>query len=214
MATYLFSAAAGLKTYICEGRVPNLLYLNFVHMQLCEFFMWSDQACEGMNQAASRAGMTLIVLQPLCALLSPTPYLELPRGDRSTRGLRPWRSYLYTPPVLAAYTAFSLGMFCRYVAVPWTRDSWCSVPPRCGDNPHLEWPWLLDYDKPGDYVGLVAYMLMCFVPLFGSSSSWWTGGAFSASLAYSLYHNWSSGTWGSHWCHMVNGRALGYFLGY
>ena len=216
LGTYLFSAGAGVASYAFYRKVPNLLYMNFVHMQLLEYFMWRDQGCGGVNQAANRLGLTLIVLQPLCSLLSDSPHWTTPSLSSLPVKLLPWSRKVFSLDALRLYCAFAAVSMGRHLALPNTDAYWCSVPaapaPAQPSSPHLVWTWIANMHPLVDYGGAMLYYSMCFVPIF-ASGQWMTGTLYAGTWFYSMYAHAASGGWSSIWCFLVNARALGYLLG-
>eukprot|EP00873_Tetraselmis_striata_P033926 jgi/Tetstr1/454190/TSEL_041109.t1 len=211
LATYLFSAGASAVSVVCHRRAPNLLYLNFIHMQLVEYFMWRDRGCTGANQAAGRVGLTLVMLQPLCSLLSSSPHLTWPAVSRLPARLLPWRRKVYSAGALQAYAAITAAMMAarHLLPPPSSIGYWCSVP---GATSHLTWRWLTNLHPALDYGGGAVYYAMCFLPMV-CSRQWGTASLYGGMWAYSMAHHMATGGWASVWCFLVNARAVGYLFG-
>lgn len=215
LGTYLFSAGAGIASYVFYGKAPNLLYLNFVHMQLLEYFMWSDQGCAGANQAANRLGLTLIALQPLCSLLSDSPYWATPSLSSLPSRVLPWRRRVFTVDALRVYSLVALASLCRHFFLPDTADFWCSVPaaaPPDDSQGHLVWKWIGIASPLAGHAASALYYSMTFAPI-ALSGQWATGAMYAGAWGYSVYGHAATGAWPSVWCFLVNARAVGYLLG-
>jgi hypothetical protein len=214
LGTYLFGAGAGVASYLFYRKLPNLLYLNFVHMQLLEYFMWRDQGCSGTNQTANRIALTLISLQPLCSLLSESSHLAIPRLSQLPCRLLPWSRKVFSADALRVYFIVTAASLTRHVILPDTDAFWCSGPavPSVPDS-HLKWNWLQTLDPAADWLAALAYYSTCFVPI-ACSGQWMTGGLYLGSWMYSMYGHAYTGGWPSIWCFLVNARALGYLAGH
>lgn len=217
LGTYLFSAGAGVASYIFYRKLPNLLYINFLHMQLLEYFMWRDQGCWGVNQAANRAAMTLIALQPMCSLLSDSPHWTTPALSDLPARLLPWSRKIFSVDALRVYALLALLTVGRHLALPNTDAYWCSVPAGAvatATRPasHLVWTWISHCQPLADYGGATFYYAMCFAPIL-SSGQWATGALYAGTWAYSMYGHAATGGWSSVWCFLVNARAIGYLFG-
>lgn len=213
LGTYLFSAGAGVASYVIHRKVPNLLYMNFVHMQLLEYFMWRDQGCAGVNQLANRLGLTLIAMQPLCSLLSDSPFWSKPQLSSLPVQLLPWSRRVFSVDALRLYCAFAAFMMGRHLFLPNTDAFWCSVPTAVTQpSSHLVWTWITNFHPLIDYGGATLYYAMCFAPIF-ASQQWTTGFLYAGTWFYSMYGHAVTGGWSSVWCFLVNARALGYLAG-
>lgn len=212
LGTYLFSAGAGAVCYALRGRAPNLLFLNFVHMQLLEYLMWRDQGCGGMNQIANRLGLTLVALQPLCSLLSDSPFWRAPALSALPARLLPWRRALFSVDALRLYCLFSAVSLARHLALPATDAFWCSVPSGAPAPGHLVWAWTGGLRPLLHYGGATLYYAMSFAPIL-ASGQWVTGALYAGTWVYSMGWHAATGGWASVWCFMVNARALGYLVG-
>lgn len=208
LATYAFGVLAAASSYAVSGRLPNLLYLNFVHMQLLEYFMWSDQSCAGLNQLANRAGLVLVTLQPLCSVLSRTPYLSLPSPSDMPARLLPAASALFSKDSLRVYVGVTVAALLRHAMLAPGHD-WCSTP---GQDGHLCWEWVATGYDGVHYAVASAYYAMCFAPL-AASGQHLTASLFLGTWLYSVYRRSATGGWASLWCFLVNARAVGYLGG-
>lgn len=184
-----------MVSYVLYRKIPNLLYLNFIHMQLLEYFMWRDQGCSGGNQVANRIALALISLEPLCSLLSDSSRLTIPRLSPLPPRLLPWNRMLFTVDAMRFYCAVTAVILFRYVTLPGTDEFWCSVPsvPTLPDS-HLQWKWCQT-----DGLAAMAYYGTCFVPI-ASSGQWMTGGLYLGTWMYSVYGHAATGGWPSIWC--------------
>lgn len=214
LGTYLFSAFSGVASYALYRRAPNLLYINFAHMQLLEYFMWRDQGCGGANQVANRLGLTLIALQPLCSLLSDSPHWTAPALSALPARRLPWSRKPFCMQFLRAYCLFAAFVMTRHLALPSTDAYWCSVPAAMAEpsSPHLVWMWVANLHPVLDHGGAMLYYSLCFVPML-ASGQWMTGAMYAGTWAYSMYGHAATGGWASIWCFLVNARAVGYLLG-
>ena len=72
MATYVLGVILSTVLFIHGDKYDkNIAIFSFVfiHMQLCEYFMWSDQKCGKTNHYATIFAHFLLVLQPLSIIL-------------------------------------------------------------------------------------------------------------------------------------------------
>lgn len=71
LEVYLTTCALSLILYLTGDKYDKhiaLFSIVFIHMQLIEYFMWSDQKCGKMNHYATELGYYLLLLQPFFAL--------------------------------------------------------------------------------------------------------------------------------------------------
>lgn len=71
LEVYLTTCALSLLLYLTGDKYDKhigLFSIVFIHMQLIEYFMWSDQKCGKMNHYATELGYYLLLLQPFFAL--------------------------------------------------------------------------------------------------------------------------------------------------
>ena len=65
LAVYLTTSAVSLILYLIGDKYDKhiaLFSIVFIHMQLVEYFMWSDQSCGKINHYATEAGYYLLFL--------------------------------------------------------------------------------------------------------------------------------------------------------
>lgn len=71
LAVYLTTCMISLILYLTGDKFDKhmaLFSIVFIHMQLIEYFMWSDQKCGKMNHYATELGYYLLLLQPFLLL--------------------------------------------------------------------------------------------------------------------------------------------------
>lgn len=71
LAVYLTTSIVSLILYLTGDKYDKhiaLFSIVFIHMQLVEYFMWSDQSCGKINHYASELGYYLLLLQPFFLL--------------------------------------------------------------------------------------------------------------------------------------------------
>ena len=71
LAVYLTTSMVSLILYLTGDKYDKhiaLFCIVFIHMQLIEYFMWSDQTCGKMNHCATELGYYLLLLQPFSFL--------------------------------------------------------------------------------------------------------------------------------------------------
>lgn len=73
LAVYLTTSLVSLILYLTGDKYDkhiSLFSIVFIHMQLVEYFMWSDQTCGNVNHYATEVGYYLLFLQPVVVLLA------------------------------------------------------------------------------------------------------------------------------------------------
>ena len=71
LAVYLTTCMISIILYLTGDKFDKhmaLFSIVFIHMQLIEYFMWSDQKCGKMNHYATELGYYLLLLQPFLLL--------------------------------------------------------------------------------------------------------------------------------------------------
>ena len=71
LAVYLTTCMISLILYLTGDKFDKhmaLFSIVFIHIQLIEYFMWSDQKCGKMNHYATELGYYLLLLQPFLLL--------------------------------------------------------------------------------------------------------------------------------------------------
>ena len=164
--------------------VPAFLFMmSFVHMQLVEYFVWSQTFS---NRALSMAAFVLILVQPLVAVF------EIERR----RDL--------VVPLACAYCAFVLALLT--VVYPWNKVDFRMVP---AANGHLAWHWLKfpswcllawmavlfapvllnkKYVRLAIGIGVVATIYVLYRDTYTWGSLWcWIANALSLYLIYKVF---------------------------
>ena len=174
--------------YLYRRNNPNDRWIAYAFiylgtMQLIEFFIWSDQACTGLNQKATSIGFWHNIMQPILSVVL---------------------AYYLTGGNLPIYVYLAIGLYV-FTALPkiWNakKPNQCSRP--CGDSVGLAWGYtntksptyvwgifcialalpFLSMKKDGEkYAGLIigTYILAFFISksrcprsAIPSNGSWW-----------------------------------------
>ena len=164
---------------------PTLLFFcaTITLMQGIEAIGWSFpyQTNPLPNELASRAAALLLWIQPLASI-------------QTLRGT-PFATYRF--PLSATYTALSLlDIFINPVP-----PSAYQMRPKKG---HLQWEWIPDHLSPS----LLVYFAFLLLPLFLNPNPLFLLVVLTT-LGISLYAYQADNTWGSLWCWLVNGIAIG-----
>lgn len=185
IATYAISALAG----IVSGGVKPMFW-NFIHVQLCEFFMWMDQGCDkGANRIASYACAALVSLQPLCGLLSVNIICGIP--------MKTW--------IITVY-CLTTAVYGYIMLIKPSVGDMCSRPPEDGSSRHLSWKFMPDRSDPI----LILYVLTFFAPYVylafrrPTIENIVSVVANTFIIGYSYYAGSVNKTWGSDWCFWSN----------
>ena len=113
-------------TYLYRRNNPNdrwiaFAFIYFGTMQLIEYFIWSDQACSGLNQRMTSIGLWHTILQPLMTLAL---------------------AYYFTGGNLPIYVYLVVGLYI-VTSLPhiWKakKPGQCSLP--CGNSVGLSWDY-------------------------------------------------------------------------
>lgn len=140
-------------------------------MQLAEVFLWLDQPCTGVNQAASKALLGIIALEPIVAAL-----LGLACTPRARRARWQWA-------LAAAAAAFGV-VFATMSSSG--EAGWCSRPCSACGSDHLAWPWV-DNGVPTAYrlmfLALICAPFAAMRPLsHGAAGAGYTAAIFAISF--------------------------------
>ncbi len=164
---------------------PTLLFFctTITIMQAIEAIAWSFPYPTHplVNSLASRAAALLLWIQPLASIQT----------------LRGTLFATYRFPLSATYIALSLlDIFINPVP-----PSAYQMRPKKG---HLEWVWIPDHLSPS----LLVYFAFLLLPLFLVPNPLLLLVVLTT-LGISLYAYGTNNTWGSLWCWLVNGIAIG-----
>lgn len=197
LATYVLGLVGSGWYFIWTSKIPNVLFLNFVHMQLVEYVCWSNPTCNVINRVASKVGYSLLALQPICSYLSSTAYTSM--------RVAAYAGVLGTKTAMAMYSVFTAYMLYPLISTNEQSEVWCTN--EDPEHNHLNWSWLKLYPA-----GSSLYFLLTFYPMI-ASGQWGAVSIYSSTLFYAVAKYIGTNTWGSVWCLGVNARSLGYILG-
>lgn len=158
-----------------------LFYSTVVFMQLIEYIIWTWGSDPDVNFYVSLAAMGLLSLQPLASLLTLPSHRMLYIGLYILVGI--------------GYTVYHEMI--RKIPI---RDEFRMYP---AANGHLAWEWLNSSPK------LLIYFVFLILPhlIVGKYNFPFFVLAMST-LAISVYSYFTSKTWGSMWCWMINGLVI------
>lgn len=182
LQSFLIGAVAIAVAYSKGLSLASTLFATTITcMQLVEYFVWTYYGNKTVNFLASLAAAFLLWLQPIASMLT------MP-GDTAK-----------TP--IAVYSALTL-ISLAFEQKP-AREKYKMVR---ADNGHLSWGFINKNRET--YIQLIVYFLFLLVPLV-LNKEFLLLGLVLITLGVSLHQFYTSNTWGSMWCWVVNYIVVG-----
>lgn len=177
LQSFLIGAIAIAIAYSNGLSLPSTLFATTItSMQLVEYIVWTYYGNPTVNFIASLSASFLLWLQPIASILTlPTQSQEVP---------------------ILIYTLLSVGLLSFEKKT--LREKYTMVRAK---NAHLSWGFLSHSVET--YLQLSVYFLFLLTPLLLNNELYLLA-LVSGTLGVSLYTFYTSNTWGSMWCWIVN----------
>jgi hypothetical protein len=178
-------------------RAASLLFFVLVLMQLVEYFLWMNQQCTPINKAISSLVPILLYLQPLLFTLISWKW---------NAGFGDYTPYIFYGWLLALLPALfymdSIGLFNHCILQ--------------GSNGHLDWnigSFAEIFTEQTRPLTSLLFPLMYYATLlyvFGTLKNTRLAAIFlgMSFVSFLTSIRFFKETWGSVWCHSVNGAAI------